>query len=195
VQAAQQGDRAALERLLERYQERVRGIVRVRLGAQLRAQLESGDVLQQVLLDAFRSLDRFEPRDEAAFLAWLATIAENRIRDAADYHGSEKRDGARAVPLDAGPADDASIGPAPPVDGAPGPAEAAARSEQRRRHEDCLAELPEADREVVVLRDYIGLPWKDVAERVGAPSPDAARMRHAAVLVELGRRLRERGVR
>ena len=63
-------------------------------------------------------------------------------------------------------------------------------AEQVERLEDCLAQLPEPDRELVVLRDYIGLSWAEVAERTASPSPDAARMRYAAVLIELGRRMR-----
>jgi RNA polymerase sigma-70 factor (ECF subfamily) len=188
VHAAQGGDRQALERLLARYQERVRRIVRLRIGSALRRQLDSGDILQQVLLDAFRSLDRYEPRDEAGFLAWLAGIAEHRIRDAADYHGSEKRDPSREQPLEAvvrGGADAAQL----LVDGASAPPEQASRAEQVERLEACVAELPAADRELIVLRDYIGLSWADVAERTGSPSPDAARMRHTAVLIDLGRRM------
>lgn len=187
VQAAQAGDRQALEVLLLRYQERVRRIVRIRLGPVLRQQLESGDVLQQVLLDAFRSLDRYEPRDEAGFLAWLSGIVEHRLRDAADYHGADKRDAARVRPLDAS----GSVSPADAlVDGGTTPPESAARSEAAQRLDACLSALPDAERELIVLRDYIGLSWGEIAERTGAPSPDAARMRHASVLIDLGRRLR-----
>lgn len=192
VHAAQGGDRVALERLLTRYQERVRRIVRLRLGPALRSQLDSGDILQQVLLDAFRSLERYEPLDEAGFLAWLAGIAEHRIRDAADYHGAEMRDPARLQPLEPHPGDSSS--PVHPhADQAAAPLESALRAEQVERLEACLAELPEADRELVVLRDYIGLSWAEVAKRVGCPSPDAARMRHAGVLIHLGRRMRAAG--
>jgi RNA polymerase sigma-70 factor (ECF subfamily) len=182
VQAAQGGDRQALERLLTRHQERVRRIVRLRLGSALRGQLESGDIVQQVLLDAFRSLDRYEPRDEAGFLAWLAGIVEHRIRDAADFHASERRDPLRARPLESA---DAGL-----PDHAIGPPESVARAEQVARLEATLAELPEPDRELIIQRDYIGLSWAEVAERTGRPSPDAARMRHAAVLIELGQRMR-----
>jgi RNA polymerase sigma-70 factor (ECF subfamily) len=189
VHAAQGGDRQALNRLLARYQDRVRRIVRLRLGPALRLQVDSGDILQQVLLDAFRSLDRYQPRDEAGFLAWLATIAEHRIRDAADYHASEKRDAARVQPLETGEAGGASPG-ATLVDGSPTPPDRVSRAEAVERLEACLAALPEADRELVVLRDYIGLSWQEIAERTGCPSSDAARMRYAAVIIDLGRRMR-----
>lgn len=188
VHAAQGGDRVALDRLLARYQERVRRIVRLRLGPALRSQLESADILQQVLLDAFRSLDRYEARDEAGFLAWLAGIAEHRIRDAADYYASDKRDAARVQPLSR--ETDSSAPSQPLTDPQAAPPETASRAEQVERLEACLAGLPEADRELVVLRDYVGLSWAEVAERTGSPSPDAARMRYAGVLVHLGRQMR-----
>ena len=36
-------------------------------------------------------------------MAWLARIAENEIRDQADYHGRQRRDAARRVSLEASP--------------------------------------------------------------------------------------------
>jgi RNA polymerase sigma-70 factor (ECF subfamily) len=194
VRAAQGGDRQALDRLITRYYERVRRIVRVRLGARLRGRLESGDILQEVFIDVLRSLDQYEQRDEAGFLAWLARIAEHRIRDAADFHGTLKRNSEREQPL---VAEDSVGGPLPLETAAPAPRppEQAERAEQVARLEECLSDLPEADRELVVLRDYIGLSWADVALQTGRASPDAARMRHASVLVELGRRMNGSGPR
>src|SRR6185436_18440399 len=91
LRRAQQGERPALERLLERYYERVRRIVRLRLGPSLRRRLESGDILQETFLAAVRNFARFELRDEGSFINWLAVLAENQIRDAADHHGAQKR--------------------------------------------------------------------------------------------------------
>lgn len=183
VRRAQAGDADALEPLFQRYYERVRRIVRARLGAQLRSRLDSGDIVQEVFVSALRGFDRFDMRDEAALIHWLSVLAENRIRDAADHFGAEKRGDGRVVPL-AQSGDSGSVAIDPATSG-PGPAEHAARGEQLARLEAALDALPEDLREIVLLRDYAGMEWKDVAERVGRPSPDAARMAHGKALLRL----------
>jgi RNA polymerase sigma-70 factor (ECF subfamily) len=44
---------------------------------------------------------------------------------------------------------------------------AAARSEYAEQVAQCLAQLPPAAREVVVLRNFEGLPFDDIAVRLG----------------------------
>src|SRR6188508_1792771 len=100
VRRAQRGDRDSLDRLFDRYYARVRGVVRVRLGERLREFLESGDIVQETFAQALASFDRFEVRDEARLLDWLARLAENRIRDAAKVRATQKRDPARVQALD-----------------------------------------------------------------------------------------------
>jgi len=190
VDRAQHGDAEALERLLERYYERVRRIVRVRLGPRLRVRVESGDILQETFATAIARLDRFEMRDEGSFIHWLGKLAERQIHAAADHHGAHKRDARREVPLagtGAGDGEDAGLDPA-----ASGllPQDLADRGERQALLERCLHELPEAYRELILLRDYAGASWEAVAEHAGRPSADAARMMHAKALVELGRRVR-----
>lgn len=191
VRRAQAGDRGALQPLFDRYYEPVRRIVRLRLGSALRSRLDSGDIVQETFLSALSGFDRFEVRNEASLLQWLALLAENRIRDAADFHSAGKRDLARDVRLSI-PGRSGSIGLDPTATGL-SPAMGAARDEQVHALEDALADLPEADRELVVLRDYVGMSWEDVAERTGRRSAAAARMAHGKVLFLLGAKLRAGG--
>ena len=58
VRRAQAGERPALERLFERYYDRVRRIVRARLGPELRLRVESVDILQETFTAAVGSFDR-----------------------------------------------------------------------------------------------------------------------------------------
>lgn len=189
VRRAQDGDEQALAALFARYYERVRRIVRLRLGTRLRSVLESGDILQETFLSALKGFHRFEVRDDAAFVNWISRVAENQIRDAADHHRAQKRDAARAVPLEVGREDGGRDDPAAT---GPSPGEEAARGERLALVEECIAELPDEYRELIVLRDYVGESWEEVARQTGRPSPDAARMMHATALVELTRRVRAR---
>lgn len=193
LRQAQDGSRGALESLFGRYYDRVRAIVRLRLGRQLRGRLESGDILQETFVDALGAFDRFEVRDEAGFLNWLARIAEHQIRDAADYHGAQKRALSREVPLTP---ESGSTGSAldPACDGRQ-PEDEAVVEEQRRIVEECIADLSEDYRELIVLRDYVGASWDAIAKETGRPSPDAARMKHATAMVELAKRVQKAGGR
>ena len=55
-----------------------------------------------------------------------------------------------------------------------GPLTRAIRSEQDAMLEETLDELDEAHREVLLLRNFAGLAWAEVAERLGRESEAAA---------------------
>lgn len=196
VARAQGGEGEAREELFRRYGARVLAIARARLGARLRGALESGDILQEALLEALRGLERFEMRDESSLIRWLAQLVEHRITARASYHGAAKRS-ASVVPI--APADEAGGVPAgesraqEPPSPLAGPRSLLEQRETADAVQGALAELSERQRELVLLRDYAGASWDEVARAVGAPSAAAARMLHARALVRLGALLRERG--
>lgn len=194
IRDAQGGDEGAYDRLFRRYQDRLRLVIRLRMGRRLRSVLDSGDVLQETLLAAVKAFDRFEARDEASLVNWLSKLAERQIQGALDHHGAQKRDLARNVPLHVHPPSLSTrnllhqlVGESTP------PLDNVVEAEQSAAIETCVAELPEDLRELIVLRDYMQAPWDTVAEECARPSADAARMAHARALVELGKCLRARG--
>jgi RNA polymerase sigma-70 factor, ECF subfamily len=195
VRQAQKGDAEALNRLFERYYERVRRIVRLRLGRELRSSLESGDILQETFSAAVLAFERFEMRDEASLINWLSKLAERQILAAADHHGAKKRDRKREVQISGNVSQNGE-------DSAPfevaaetrPPLEKLSDGEQTDLVECCVRELDEEYRELIILRDYAGASWEAVAEQTGRPSAAAARMMHARALIELGRLIRKRGV-
>ncbi len=196
VQRAQAGDEEARNRLFTRYYDRVRRIVRMRLGPALRAHLEDGDILQETFAAAVEALDRFEMRDDASLINWLAKLAQHKIIAAADYHSAKKRDTRLEVRLSSrGPFDDSSCVARELAGSMSTPGDHAAREEVKEIVEECVAELPPEYRELILLRDYAGGSWERVAAETGRPSAEAARMMHARALVELSKLVRARGVR
>lgn len=193
VRRAQGGDDQALDDLIGRYYDRVRRIVRLRLGRSLRRFLDSEDILQGTFIGAVRAFDRFEMRDESSLLHWLSKIAEHQIKDAADYHHAKKRDGRREQSLRVvspdGGDDDFQIEPAgqqlPPID-------ELIEGERISAIEEAIPDLREDYREIIVMRDYEGMSWATVAELMNSPSPDAARMHYARAITELTRLVRTR---
>lgn len=195
VRKAQGGDRDALERLFARYYERLRRSVRARLGQRLRTVLESGDILQAAFAKAFATFDRFELRHEGSFLHWLAEIAVHQIGDAADHHGAKKRTAPAPVVSLQAPAGDGSGEVAQLVPGADsGPVERSVRGEQEVLVEEALDQLVAEHRQVIVLRDFDGLEWREVAARLGKNTESAARETHRRAMLEFTRQLRRRGV-
>src|SRR5262249_43478802 len=185
----------ALNRLFERYYERVRRIVRLRLGTRLRESIDSGDILQETFIAAVRSFENFEMREEASLINWLSRLAERQIIAAADYHGAKKRDQRRSVALSGGIAETGSMRVTQTIPSeTTKPLDKIAASEEQKIVESCLDKLPEEYRELILLRNYAGASWESVAEETGRPSAAAARMMHARGMIELGKMLRAAGV-
>ena len=87
-----------MDRLYCRCARKLLPLIRLRLGRAMRAEIESRDILQTVLMKSFQRLDQVE--NPATVMAWLARIADNEIRDRADYQRRQCRDAARRVPID-----------------------------------------------------------------------------------------------
>lgn len=190
VRLSQDGDEAAREALVARYYARVLAMVRKRMGADLRSAMESGDLVQEVMLNAARAIDGFEVRSHEELVGWFARVVENQVHSARRRQGAQKRDRKREVSLQdlAGRPED-SQAEFQPADDGDEPAELAELHEQDERVRAAIAELEEPQRRVVELRAAEGLSWAEIAERVGLPSPDAARMLYVRAGVQIGRKL------
>jgi RNA polymerase sigma-70 factor (ECF subfamily) len=194
VQKAQGGDAAAVNRLIQRYYDRVRRSVRARIGSRLRARLDSEDILQPAFAMAFANFDRFEMRHEGSLLCWLAEYAERQVHDAADRENAKKRTPpAGQVSLDDGAAV-TGMGLDVPAR-VTAPVDRASRDEREMAVEQCLDQLPEHYRMVIVLRDYDGLEWNEVAVKLDKKTDSAVRELHRRALLELAKLLRRRGLR
>ncbi|QDU69888.1 RNA polymerase sigma factor [Engelhardtia mirabilis] len=180
---ADRGD--ALAQLVERHYAAVLAMVRRRLGPQLRRFHESGDVVQEALVQAVRTFDRYDLEDEDAFLRWISTVVENRIRDLAKFHQAQRRgSGAerRLGSIDVGGA----IQPA--QDSAAGPATRAELDDRDERVRAALERLDERSRRLVEARTE-GRAWTAIAGDLGYPSDAAARMAYSRALIALTRNL------
>ena len=182
----------AYERLFQRYYARVSAVVRRRLGDRLRLGLESGDIIQDSMIQAFRGLENYTVKDNAAFIDWMAGIVENRIRAANKHMHAAKRDRAHEVALDhIRTAVSSGTLVLEPSAGLLSPSKEVARNEEGRRMWAALEELKDRYRRVIVLRHFEGASWEVVSETLECPSPDAARMLYARATVELKKSLED----
>jgi len=171
------GDVEARNRLAKRYLPVLQRLTRGRLPARARDLMDTDDLVQVTLLKALDKVETFEPRREGAFLAYLRTIVQNRIRD------EIRRVDRRPAKVDL---EDSFQDPGP------SPLELAVGKDALRTYEKCLSELTEKEREAVVLRLELGMTYEEIAEAVESPSGNAARMMISRAVVQLAERMNER---
>lgn len=174
VVRARDGDRLAVEALLERCLPSLRRWAHGRLPMAARGALDTGDLVQETVLHVLRRLDAFEPRHVGAMQAYLRMAVINRIRD-------EVRRVTRQPPP-------SELVEEPPSDKA-SPLEDAIQAEAYGRYRDALASLESRDREMIVARLEAQWSAQEIARRFGLRTADAARMAVGRALRRLTARL------
>lgn len=172
VRRAVDGDREAADLLFARCAPAISRWAHGRLPRWARDIADTNDLVQDTLLQTLRNLPRFECRGEGALHAYLRQIVMNRIRE--ELRRQARRPG--KDPLDSGLQDDGAS-----------PLEAAIGQEAVERYESALATLGADEREAIVARLELGLTHQEIAEALGKPSADAARMAVARAMVQLAR--------
>jgi len=165
---ARGGDGTALDRLLERHLPRLRRWASGRLPAWARDRGDTEDLVQETVVQTLRRIEAFEPNREGALQAYLRQAVLNKIRDA--IRRAERRPA--ATPLDEEmAAEDTS------------PLERAVGAEALARYDDALTKLRPDDREAIIGRIELGYDYDELAEVLGKPSREAARLAvHRAML-------------
>lgn len=152
VERARGGDRAAFEALVERHRARLEAFVGSRLGSHLQAGIAPEDVVQESLLQAFSSIERFRWEGSDAFMRWLTGIAEHVIRKEARRQG-------RDLGLRLEPRGDVPVSPI-------STARAMRRGERFDRLRAAVAGLREDYRQVILLSRIEGLKVREIAARM-----------------------------
>ena len=176
VLLAKDGDETALGQLYRAHAERIRRIVRLRMGPELRSKLESMDLVQDVLMSALRDLSGFTYSGEGDFLRWLTGIAENQIRGNLDRLHAAKRDIRREVSLErrqrgTESSPKSSCGPMVTTT----PSVVFTRREELDKLERALDKLKGEHRQVILLAKIEGLSYRHIGQRLNR-SPEAVGM-------------------
>ena len=185
ITMAQGGNNDALDQLCGIYGERVRRIVRFRMGPELRHQLESMDLVQEALFEAVKDLEDFRYSSEGDFLRWLSSIVENTIRDNVDRMHAAKRDVRRQISLDrlASPTNHPGLDAHIPV-ATTTPSVVLSLREDLDKLEKSMDKLKPQYREVLVLAKIEGLSCKEIAARQNK-NPAAVAMSLSRAIVAL----------
>ena len=164
LQRLRSGEVAAGEALVKRYcQPLMRYLQRV-AGEQMAEELH-----QQTWVSVLDHVEKFDPGSSGGgFKAWLFRIATNKANDFWRSRGREKaaKEGLRLVVDEEGPAADDRL-------------EGSEQAEKLRR---AIGQLPEAQRQVLMLRYYSNMKFVEIAEVLGCPLNTALGRMHKAMM-------------
>lgn len=169
---AKAGDRDALGLAVEHYRGYLMLLARTQIGRRLQGKADASDLVQETFLEVHQHIGRFRGSSEAEFLSWLRTILaavlSNHVRR---YLGTRQRDArleqALAVELD----DTSGMMQRELVAACSTPSRNAVKREALVILANALEQLPEDYRQVIMLRHLEGLPFAEVATRMGKTVP------------------------
>src|SRR3972149_1585051 len=156
VALATAGDLDSFNQLVARWERPIYALAYRTLGREEDAR----DVVQEAFLRAFRGLRGF--KGEAKFSSWLYRITLNLCRD---WMRRERRAPIVQVPEGTDPidlADDHAV----PVESVE---DLVARREMSQAVARAMAELPEEQRTAIMLKEYQGLTFQEIAHMLDCP--------------------------
>ena len=155
VARSKTGDTESFNQLVKRWERPIFALAYRTLGREEDAR----DVTQETFLRAFRALSGF--KGDAKFSSWLYRIALNLCRD---WMRKERRAPMVSVPEGVEVEQlAADHGPAETVE------DLAARAELSREVAKAMAHLPEEQRHAIILKEYHGLTFQEIADLMRCP--------------------------
>lgn len=168
IQLAHAGNSDARGRLLEAYRPYLTLLARVQIGKRLVGKADPADVVQETFLEAFRDFDSFRGVTPGELVTWLRQVLVRNLANLVRrYLGTRARDVRLEVELEADVERSSMALANVLVARQSTPSQRAAKTEMAARLADALARLRDDYREVLVLRYLEGLPFSEVAERMG----------------------------
>jgi RNA polymerase sigma-70 factor (ECF subfamily) len=182
-------DSAGLE--LEQHRDYLRILARLQLSPALRGKLDPSDVVQLTLLKACEAIGQFRGRTTAELAAWLRRILARTLANAVRDVGRGRRDVALERSLEQSVEESSARLDAWLAAEQSSPSERAERNEHSMLLVRALAELPEAQREALLLKHCQGWSLAEIGRHLDR-SPTAVASLLQRGLRQLREHLRER---
>jgi RNA polymerase sigma-70 factor (ECF subfamily) len=170
LRRAQAGDSQALGELFERYRERLRRMVRLRLDRRLYGRIDASDVLQEAYVDLSKRFPEYAANPVVPFYLWLRSLTGQKLVTLHRQHmGTHMRDASQEVSLYRGALPEASSQSLANqlLGRLTSPSQAAMRAEMQIRLQEILNSMDPLDREVLVLRHFEELSNSETADLLG----------------------------
>lgn len=161
------GDLSAFGELFDRYRQRLKQMIRLRLDRRLFGRIDEDDILQEAFLEAFSKLSQYLEKTDFPPYLWLRLIVGEKMTDLHRHHlGVQMRDAEREVSIYRGPMPAASsVALAAQLMGSiTSPSRAALRAESRLQIQEALNMMDPMDREVLTLRHFEQLSNSEAAQ-------------------------------
>jgi RNA polymerase sigma-70 factor (ECF subfamily) len=155
-------DEQAFSEIVRLYGDKVFGLIYRMLGNRQEAE----DVAQDVFITVFKTIESF--RGEAKFSTWLLRIAANHAKNRIKHLARRPTEG--VDPEDVSQVRASVDRPAPPVQARiEGPDTMLEAAQTERLMQESIANLPEDQRLLVVLRDVEEMSYQEIEEITGLP--------------------------
>ena len=157
VLRVQQGDKSAFDLLVIKYQHKIIQLV----NRYVKDPSEAQDVAQEAFIKAYRALGNF--RGDSAFYTWLYRIA---INTAKNYLVSRSR---RSSDYQVDIQDAEALENAPQLQGMETPERLLLNQEIIDTIKTAIDKLPEEMRTAIMLREFEGMSYEEIAEAMDCP--------------------------
>jgi RNA polymerase sigma-70 factor (ECF subfamily) len=181
----------AFDRLFARHRDALRTAVSLRFDPSLRGRLDPSDVVQDTQMEAFRRLPEYLDRLPMPFHLWLRKMAYERLIMMRRKHlGAACRAVGSELPL---PEQSSVMLAKNLLANEQSPSHQVEAAELAQRVRFALSQLPDHDREILLMRTFEMLPYDDIA-CVLEIEPAAARKRYGRALLRLHGLLAAEGI-
>ncbi len=171
LRRARRRDPEALHKLVDLYSARLYGLLYRLTSSRETAE----DLMQETFLRLVRTIGDYQ--HQGKFESWLFRIAANLARD---HARRRKRRGQTAtIDCSTGAKDSGSFDLADPRQ--PDPVRESEQSEMEQRLSESLQGLSEIDREIILLRHFSDLPFREIADMLNIPLGTALARAHRAM--------------
>lgn len=178
------GDQKALDVLIENNLSWIRGRVQKRMGAMLRAKGETCDYVQDAVVQFLQYGPRFTISNDGRFRGLLLKIVENVLCKKYHWFTARRRQIARERPLPS----DTVLNLDFPRQANVSPSQEAQRNEEEAWVRLGIELVDPEDREILILKQWDGLSFDEIAEQLGI-SASAAQSRHYRAVKRLSKKI------
>lgn len=188
---AEHGDSHARAELLNRHRARLKQMVSVRLDRRVLARIDPSDIVQEALVEADQKLAAYLRQRPVAFYPWLRRLAWEHLVRLQAHHRAKRRSVAREEAALPRLPDKSALKLAERlVCSSVSPDNRLVIAEMKSRVIEALAELPERDREILVLRYLEQLANREIAEILEVTEA-VVRQRHGRALERLSHKMKD----
>jgi RNA polymerase sigma-70 factor (ECF subfamily) len=191
LEAIDRGDPQALEDLLQRHRSALHDFIEIHCDPRLRARIDASDIVQDTQMEVVRRLGDFLASRPMPFRLWLRKKAMDRLLNLRRDHLTRAR---RSLAREQALPDRSSLLLARPLLARlPSPSQQIEAQELAERVSRAVAQLSDADREILLLRHAEDLPFEEIGCLLDI-DPAAARKRFGRALIRLQSILRAEGL-